>query len=123
MPEAVAEWRSLMFGDPMIDVSRDHAGDAAARADDHLDALPPAETRRWVARRKALVVGAVRDGRLSFEDACRRYNISHEEFMSWEKAIDRYGVAALRVTQLRDLRRREAEAAALRSAEPQPRPS
>ena len=46
--------------------------------DDGPDDLPPESTHRWVARRKAQVVAAVRDGRLSFEDACRRYNISHE---------------------------------------------
>lgn len=72
------------------------------------DALPPADTRRWVARRKAQVVTAVRDGRLSFEDACRRYSISHEEFLSWEQAIDRHGVGALRVTKLRDFRKQTA---------------
>jgi hypothetical protein len=45
--------------------------------------LPPPSTTRWVARRKAQVVTAVRDGVLTFEDACRRYNISPEEFLSW----------------------------------------
>ena len=71
----------------------------------HDDAdLPPAGTRRWVARRKAQVVTAVRAGRLGFEDACRRYNISHEEFLSWERAIDRHGLVALRVTRLQDFR-------------------
>jgi Protein of unknown function (DUF1153) len=32
--------------------------------------LPPPETRRWVARRKAQIVAAVRAGVLSLEDAC-----------------------------------------------------
>ena len=66
--------------------------------------LPPPGTRRWVARRKAQVVAAVRDGRLTFEDACRRYNISAEEFLSWERAIDRHGPGALRVTRLQEFR-------------------
>ena len=66
--------------------------------------LPPPETQRWVARRKAQVVAAVRCGRLTFEEACRRYNISPEEFISWERAIDRHGLAALRVTKLQDFR-------------------
>jgi hypothetical protein len=69
-----------------------------------LDDLPPPETHRWVARRKAQVVGAVRAGRLTFEDACRRYNISHEEFASWERAIDRHGVRGLKVTRLQEFR-------------------
>ena len=38
-----------------------------------LDDLPPPNTQRWVARRKAEVVAAVRAGLLSLEDACRRY--------------------------------------------------
>jgi hypothetical protein len=66
--------------------------------------LPPPETQRWVARRKAQVVAAVRCGRLTFEEACRRYNISPEEFISWERAIDRHGLSALRVTKLQDFR-------------------
>src|SRR3954466_5274612 len=65
--------------------------------DDTLDDLPSEGTQRWGARRKAQVVAAVREGRLGFEDACRRYNISHEEYASWERAIDRHGVRALRV--------------------------
>ncbi len=66
--------------------------------------LPGPETRRWVARRKAQVVAAVRDGLLTFDEACRRYNISPEEFISWERAIDRHGLTALRVTKLQDFR-------------------
>lgn len=69
-----------------------------------LSDLPPPETRRWVARRKAQIVAAVRDGLLTFDDACRRYNISPEEFVSWERAIDRHGPSALRVTRLQDFR-------------------
>ncbi len=66
--------------------------------------LPPPETRRWVARRKAQVVAAVRDGVLSLEEACLRYTLSAEEFAAWEQAIDRHGVLALRVTRLQDFR-------------------
>jgi hypothetical protein len=69
-----------------------------------LSDLPPPSTTRWVARRKAQVVAAVRDGVLTFEDACRRYNISPEEYLSWERAIDRHGPGALRVTRLQDFR-------------------
>ena len=69
-----------------------------------LDDLPPPETRRWVARRKAQVVAAVRAGLLTLEEACGRYNLSFEEFASWERAIDRHGVGALRVTRLQQFR-------------------
>jgi hypothetical protein len=44
--------------------------------------LPPTETQRWSARRKAAVVSAVRDGRISLEEARRRYQLSAEEFLA-----------------------------------------
>lgn len=71
-----------------------------------LQDLPPPETRRWVARRKAQVVTAVRAGVLTFEEACRRYNLSAEEFASWEHAIDHHGLSALHVTRVQDFRGR-----------------
>ena len=46
-----------------------------------LDDLPPPETERWVIRRKAEVVSAVRGGLLSLEDACKRYRLTTEEFL------------------------------------------
>ncbi len=69
-----------------------------------LDDLPPPDTRRWVARRKAEVVAAVRGGLLTFEEACARYNLTPEEFSSWERAIDRHGLNGLRVTRLQEFR-------------------
>jgi hypothetical protein len=62
--------------------------------------LPPRETKRWVARRKAAVVTAVRSGAIGLEEACRRYELSEEEFHAWERGIEAYGVAGLRVTRL-----------------------
>lgn len=66
--------------------------------------LPPPGTRRWVMRRKAEVVAAVRNGVLSLEDACERYTLSVEEFLSWQELIDRHGVRALRATRVKDYR-------------------
>ena len=62
--------------------------------------LPPTDTKRWVARRKAVVVDAVRSGAITLEEACRRYQLSVEEFLAWQRAIESYGVAGLRVTRL-----------------------
>lgn len=62
--------------------------------------LPPPDTRRWVARRKAQVVTAVREGLLSLEDACRRYNLSAEEFQAWEQALTKHGLRGLRTTRI-----------------------
>jgi Protein of unknown function (DUF1153) len=60
--------------------------------------LPPAGTTRWVIRRKAEVVAAVNGGLLSIEDACERYDLSLEEFVSWLRAVERSGLPGLRVT-------------------------
>src|SRR5258708_14208293 len=62
--------------------------------------LPPPDTKRWVARRKAVIVDAVRSGAISLEEACRRYELSVEEFAAWQRAIEAHGVAGLRVTRL-----------------------
>ncbi len=66
--------------------------------------LPPPNTRRWVSRRKAEVVAAVRNGLLTLEEACERYDLSEEEFFSWERLINSHGIAGLRVTRLQDYR-------------------
>jgi hypothetical protein len=67
-----------------------------------IDNLPPPETKRWVIRRKAEVVAAVRAGVISLEDACRRYTLSIEEFLSWQRLVDSHGLPGLRVTRLQD---------------------
>ena len=55
--------------------------------------LPSVATRRWVIRRKAEVVAAVRGGLLSLEEACRRYTLTVEEFLSF--LIVQLGVFAI----------------------------
>ena len=69
-----------------------------------LATLPPPGTKRWVIRRKAAVVSAVRAGLLSLEEACQRYHLSVEEFLSWQRLIDRHGMRGLRATRLQDYR-------------------
>jgi hypothetical protein len=69
-----------------------------------LASLPPPTTKRWVIRRKAAVVSAVRAGVLSLEEACQRYHLSVEEFLSWQRLIDRHGMRGLRATRLQDYR-------------------
>jgi len=66
--------------------------------------LPPSDTRRWVIRRKAEVVAAVRGGLLSLEEACNRYKLTVEEFLSWQASIDDYGLPGLRTTRLQQYR-------------------
>ena len=69
-----------------------------------LNKLPPPDTKRWVVRRKAAVVAAVKSGVITLDQVCRRYNLSVEEFLSWQEMIDKHGVRGLRVTRLKDYR-------------------
>ncbi|MCZ4280522.1 DUF1153 domain-containing protein [Kiloniella laminariae] len=69
-----------------------------------LDDLPPPETKRWVIRRKAQVVAGVRTGLISLEDACKRYKLSLEEFLSWQRLIENHGLRGLRTTRLQQYR-------------------
>ena len=62
--------------------------------------LPTPGTKRWVVRRKAAVVAAVRTGAIGLEEACRRYELSEEEFFAWERGIETHGVPGLRTTRL-----------------------
>jgi hypothetical protein len=66
--------------------------------------LPPGDTERWVIRRKAEVVAAVRGGLLSLDDACERYRLTNEEFLGWQKSIDQHGLAGLRTTRIQQYR-------------------
>jgi hypothetical protein len=69
-----------------------------------LDSLPSPDTSRWVVRRKAEVVAAVNGGLLSIDEVCRRYNLTLEELASWQRAVDRSGMAGLRVTRIQHYR-------------------
>jgi len=66
--------------------------------------LPPPNTKRWVIRRKAQVVSAVENGAISLEQACERYSLSVEEFLSWRRAIEEHGMRGLRATRVQQYR-------------------
>ena len=66
--------------------------------------LPPPNTKRWVIRRKAQVVMAVRGGLLSLEEACSRYMLTADEFLSWQASIEQHGLAGLRTTRIQQYR-------------------
>ena len=72
--------------------------------------LPPRETKRWVIRRKAEVVAAVRGGLITLEEACERYTLTNEEFLAWQKAIERHGVPGLRATRVQHYRENQSQA-------------
>lgn len=73
--------------------------------------LPPPNTKRWVVRRKAAVLAAVRSGAITLEDACRRYGLTEEEFLSWQRAFDAHGLPGLRTTRLQAYRGARSRAA------------
>jgi transposase-like protein len=64
------------------------------------DLTLPEPGPRWTTARKQTVVQAVRSGRLTLDEVCRRYALSEEEFVGWEKAIAQYGRHGLRVTRV-----------------------
>ena len=59
-----------------------------------IDFPPP--IKRWTSRRKAAVVAAVHSGEITLEAACGRYELSIEEFRTWEsKVAPRSALSAL----------------------------
>ena len=62
--------------------------------------LPPSNTTRWVIKRKAIVVNAVKSGVLSLDEACSKYSLSLEEFFSWQDAMEKHGSRGLRATRI-----------------------
>ncbi len=79
-------------------------GGVMTRAD-----LPPADTRRWVASRKAAVVRGVEAGLITAEEACARYGLSVEEFEGWRAAVARHGPQALKATAVQRYRQLQVE--------------
>jgi hypothetical protein len=66
--------------------------------------LPPANTRRWVASRKAAVVRGVAYGLISQSDALKKYHISSDEFQEWVRAVSEHGEEALKATAVQKYR-------------------
>jgi hypothetical protein len=67
--------------------------------------LPPTNTTRWTARRKAEIVEAVEKRLLSSEQVHAWYGISSEELHEWQDASDRAGLSGLRITRSQQYRR------------------
>lgn len=74
-------------------------GSVLTRAD-----LPPGDTSRWVASRKAVVVRAVLYGLIAETEALERYALSAEEFALWRDAVEKHGEKALKVTAIQKYR-------------------
>lgn len=74
-------------------------GSVLTRAD-----LPAANTRRWVASRKMVVVRAVQFGLISQEEAMELYGLSEEELTSWRVSAEQHGENALKATAVQRFR-------------------
>ena len=88
--------------------SRIERTDSSGDFDAALEDMPPPHPRRWGMRMKANVVAAVRQGYFSLGDVCDRYGLSAEEFASWQRALDQFGLAGLRQRRVRSARDRGA---------------
>ncbi len=50
------------------------------------------------------MVAAVRGGLLSLEEACERYVLTVEEYLGWQRSIDKHGLPGLRTTRIQQYR-------------------
>jgi hypothetical protein len=63
-----------------------------------IDNLPPNNIKRWTFLPKSQVVLAVRRGLISRKHACERYCISSEEFLSWDRTINKHDLRGSQTT-------------------------
>ena len=79
--------------------ARAQSARAARRAKQIEANLPPTDTTRWVASRKAAVVAAVNAEVISKAEVEKRYGISEEELGFWMNSLEKHGVGGLRATR------------------------
>jgi hypothetical protein len=71
-----------------------------------LQDLPPANTTRWVPRRKAQLVSAITGGLISFEEASACYRLSLEELTEWMRCESRFGLKGPRAGKLQHYKKK-----------------
>jgi hypothetical protein len=71
------------------------------------DNLPPADTVRWMPRKKAELVAAVRGGLITLDEVCARYGLTAEEYFGWQDGLQQSGMTGLCVTSAKAGRRRK----------------
>ena len=49
----------------------------------------------------------MRAGLISLEEACERYTLTTEEFLSWQRLIENHGMRGLRATRIQYYRQAE----------------
>jgi transposase-like protein len=78
-----------------------------SREDETSNRPLPLPGDRWVPRRKAMVINALREGRTTIEEVCRLYGLSPDELPGWITAFERHGVPGLRSTRVQLYRQLE----------------
>lgn len=68
------------------------------------ETLPASTTTRWVTRRKAQVIAAIRGGLLTVDEACKRYRLTVDELSEWQSALDKHGARGLKTTLVQQFR-------------------
>lgn len=58
------------------------------------------DPKRWTASVKAGILTDIRSGKLTVEEACRIYNLSEEEVVSWWRLHEQAGTKGLRTTRI-----------------------
>ena len=73
--------------------------------------LPPPWSKRWSPQGKAAVVAAVRGRILTLDEICEQYEVSIEEYLTWQHGIDLFGLVGLRLntSQRRNVKTRSTE--------------
>lgn len=79
-------------------------GRVMSRAD-----LPPPDTCRWVASRKAAVVHSIMAGLITRDWAMARWSLSEDELAQWLDAVTLHGEDALKSTHLQRYRQPQIE--------------
>lgn len=65
----------------------------------------PSLHERWTASKKALVVDAIRFGKITREEALKHYCMLEEELQSWERDLKVFGQKGLSVSRIKEHRK------------------
>jgi hypothetical protein len=68
------------------------------------ESLPTSNTGRWVTRRKAQLISAIKSGILTVEEASQRYRLTLDELAQWQASFDQFGVRGLKATLVQQIR-------------------
>ena len=68
------------------------------------DDLPRPGSKHWNGHQKAQVVAAVEGGLISQYEACHRYALSMEEYLTWKVIIQQFGIDGLNASRAQAIR-------------------